>query len=253
MTKLIRMGAEFEARGQLVSEISKNDTSTEAELLERLGTKLDRLRTNIHDARKGISKLEHQVSHPDLGESVKSIELAGPCEACGCPRDISGWRPTSMPAKVYLSIPLPRLWHPRRKDLGHWLPRPTLLGWITLMLWMWYISESTMCDYYCHPLYAEFYDWPEEPEPRFGWALPTMLWRWSRIREFGPILLGPLWTLLVALARIIGQAFGWTDGFVDDFPTRSASHPQAKPVALDERIPRVSWGPDLSMMNDEYL
>ena len=249
LTALIRMGAEFEARDQILQGGPTDGASAEAVLLERLGSKLDSLRTNIHDARKGISKLEHQVSHSDGHEDQQALEITSSCKACGSPGQTSGSGPMSTPTRVYLAIPLPRFVQDRRKD--QWLPRPTLLGWVTLAFSLWYLSESAMCDHYCHPLYAEYYDWPEEPEPRFGYALPTMLWRWSRIREYGPVLFGPLWTLLVALVRILGQAFGLTDGFVDDQPLRSKGLP--RPIALDDRIPKPIWGPDLSMMDDEYL
>jgi hypothetical protein len=108
-----------------------------------------------------------------------------------------------------------------------------------------------MCYLYCHPLYAEYYEWPAEPEPRLGYALPTMLWRWSRIRDFGPVLLSPLWTFLVAIVRLWGQVLGLTDGFVDAVPAMPSTAP--KPIALDERMANTKWGPDLTMMDDEYL
>jgi hypothetical protein len=249
MTTLIRMGAEFEAREQILRGASRDDASTEAALLDRLGSKLDRLRTNIHDARKGISKLEHQVSHADRPEDQQAMEMTSSCKSCGSPRAGLESAPISTPTRVYLAVPLPRFFHDKRK--GHWLPRPTLLGWATLAFSIWYLSESAMCDRYCHPLYAEYYEWPEEAEPRFGYALPTMLWRWSRAREFGPLLLGPLWTLLVAFVRIIGQVFGLMDGFVDDLPSKSKDLP--RPVTFDERMANPRLGPDLSMMNDEYM
>ena len=249
ITTLIRMGAEVEAREQILRGGPKDDASAEAILLDRLGSRLDQLRTNIHDARKGISKLEHQVSHSNVAEEQQALASGSSCQTCGSPRNALGTLPTSTQTRFYLAVPLPRFFHDRQKR--HWLPRPTLLGWVILAISLWYLSESAMCDRYCHPLYAEYYDWPEEPEPRFGYALPTMFWRWSRIREFGPILLGPLWTLLVAFVRILGQAFGLTDGFVDDLPSRPKGLP--KPIAFDERIPKPNWGPDLRMMNDEYL
>jgi hypothetical protein len=253
MTTLIRIGAEAEARDQLLG-LSENDPMDEAELLERLGTKLERLRTNIHDARKGISKLEHQVTCPDSGQPLQPSMKNGPCDACGCPRTTSGLdaAPDTAPAdsNMYLAIPIPRLFHRRRKDLGHWIPRPTRLGWITLIAWCWYISESTMCELYCHPLYADHYDWPSEREPEFPWALPTMLWRWSGIRKAGPALLGPLWMLLVAVVRIVGQAFGLTDGYVDN-PYKLVGG--SSPAGFETSGASENGAIDFSMMNDEYI
>lgn len=249
MTTLIRMGAELEAREQMTRGGREENASAESELLERLGSKLNQLRINIHDARRGISKLEQQVSHSEGCGDQQASENASSCQACGHVHAGLESPRTSHPSRVYLVVPLPRFFHGRRE--GHWLPRPTLLGWISLAFSLWFLSESAMCDRYCHPLYAEYYEWPEEPEPRFGYALPTMLWRWSRIREFGPALRGPLWTLIVAFGRLFGQVFGLTDGFVDDTPGRPSNVP--KPTTLDERMPKTKWGPDLSMMDDEYL
>ena len=223
MTTLIRMGAESEARDQIAAG------EDDAVMLERLGSKLDRLRTNIHDARKGISKLEHQVAD---GHGMDSSN--------------SQWTPTNGPYKVYITIPVPRFFHDWRK--GQLLPRPTLLGWIWLISWAWYLSESVMCYNYCHPAYAEFYDWPSEPEPVFPFALPTMLWRWSGLAYALPLLLGPVWTLLVALTRLLGQVLGLSDGFVDAVPRKAASR-----IAKATQSPAQGLGLELSMTNDEYV
>jgi len=237
MTTLIRMGTDFDARKKLGGGVG-SDASAEAELLERLGTKLDRLRTNIHDARKGISKLEHQVSHsePPAAESTAPTPQLNTASA---------------DAKIYLVIRLPRFFRDKRP--GQWLPRPTALGWICLIFSTWYLAESAMCRQHCHPTYAEFYDWPDEPEPTWGIALPVMLWRWSRLGSILPVLLGPIWAMLVALFRIMAQAGGWSDGFVDGWPAKAASAAQTAAGKLGEAVDGgAGLGNDLSMMNDEF-
>jgi len=255
MTTLLRMGAEFEARKTLDSGQDKDKQDglgTESELLERLGTKLERLRTNIHDARKGISKLEYQVSQPQEHEHIGTglgaeIVKTGngqlgsiPCQTCGCPRGSSSaslptilfptlFSSSNSHSKLYLPLPIPRLWHPPRKGsrLG-WLPRPTPLGYLTLTLWLWYLLESVLCGWYCHPEYAEYYVWPDTPgdrrerydrygkrEMRWGWLLWTLLGRWmERSWMAGLGRLG--WVVLRTLVRWVGMAAGWTDGFASD-------------------------------------
>ena len=182
MTTLLQMGAEIEARDLNPSQPNDKEaspkTGTETELLERLGTKLERLRTNIHDARKGISKLEHQVSQPSQDTKAENslFKASGdgpqpgsiPCQSCGCPRGTSSSAspsiiPTNLltsPSRLYLAIPIPRLWHPLRKHQQQqqqpwpWrspLPRPTWLGYLILTLWLWYLSESVLCRRYCLP------------------------------------------------------------------------------------------------------
>jgi hypothetical protein len=204
LTTLIRMGAESEAREQLIRDHLGAEPIAEAELLERLGGKLERLRTNIHDARKGISKLEHQVSSEPSSTAV-SLKRPGVCTTCGSPPYLIA---------INLPFPIPHLYHTPKSGL--YLPRPTWLGWLTILAWLWYFSEQAMACVYSHPLYTDHsYAWPSEPEPSFPLVLPTMVWRWSGRRVI-PTLLGPFWWLLVAIVRVIGQALGWTDGFVDD-------------------------------------
>lgn len=148
-------------------------------------------------------------------------------------------------------------------------PQPTLLGWLVLLLLLYWFLESTTCEFYCHPLYADRYDWPAEPEPTMGTALPTVLYR-TFLRPGGPPrgpgrssaspltstwnfgfglgwiwhwLLAPLWTLVVALHRIVAQMAGWSDGFVDsDHSRRTVFASPSNPADFD-----------FSMTNDEIL
>ncbi|KAL9617791.1 MAG: hypothetical protein Q9160_007445 [Pyrenula sp. 1 TL-2023] len=244
MTALIRMGAQLDA-SDLQNEASPV-FGTETELLERLGTKLDRLRTNIHDARKGISKLEHQVSNAN-GQAESGAPRSpskGPCQTCGCPSSslTSPRNPALFPAntaqKVYLAFPIPRIMQDRKPN--HWAPRLTLLGCLVCFLAVWFLSEKVTCAYYCHPLYAEFYSWPLEPEPMPGVALPTMLWRWV-VRPW----LRPILSILWPVIKAVGMMLGVWDGFADG--------PSVKGSFVGRASSAVGTGPDLSMMNDEYL
>ena len=55
--------------------------------------------------------------------------------------------------------------------------------------------------------------------------------------------------MLTFLVRFIAQVFGFLDGFTGGGSTGAVR----QPVSRDARIPRPAWGPDLSMMDDEYL
>lgn len=244
MTTLIHLGGEEDA---LVASQGRSDP--EADLLERLGSKLERLRTNIHDARKGISKLEHQVSGPDgnEGQMLTSIALPPTTRRLSYtqPSSILGVPITYLP----LSLPIPLLFHPRK--LNQIFPRPTRLGYLTLVLWTWYLTESTMCEIYSHPTYADRYTWPSEPEPVFPYVLPTMLYRWFLRGNV-------LWTIFVAILRAVGMLVGWTDGFAS-----SAGKDGAKVVAsvtknvervVESVLPRsVGTWTEMGICDDEYI
>lgn len=129
------------------------------------------------------------------------------CPQCGASPD----------GRIYASIPLPLLWrrehHQDSTRTGH-RTRPTTLGYLTLLTIAWFLTESTLCDYYCHPLVAEVCtgNCLLPNAPRFPFVLPTMLWRWLR----GEAILGPLVTVSVAVMRLLLQVWGGWDGFVDD-------------------------------------
>jgi hypothetical protein len=163
---------------------------------DRINSKLQTLIHSIHDARTGLNGLEDHMS-----PETKQLE-GGCCETCGAHSN----------GKVYVSIPLPRLW--RRDPISHRI-QPTYLGWTLLVAITWYISESTMCDYYCHPTVAEVCEgYCLRPDaPRFPFTIPTMLWRWSHLS----VILSPLLTIFVALVRLLAQLLGLWDGYVDDY------------------------------------
>lgn len=192
------------------SELARLQTETETETqpeekdtqsLDRMNSKLQSLIHSIHDARTGLDGLERHIS-PEGDANSKQRE-GGHCKTCGAHDD----------GRVYVSIPLPRLW---RRDPVSQRIHLTYLGWGLLAGILWYISESTMCDYYCHPTVAEVCDgYCLRPDaPRFPFTIPTMLWRWSHLS----VILSPLWTILVALFRLLAQLLGLWDGYVDDMP-----------------------------------
>lgn len=291
LTSLIKTGAEDEVirqRVQFEREEFENSTTAEVAFVSHLTSRMERLMSNLHEARKGISRLEQKVSHspcpPDSQiENLQQTVVAWQGKDSSQPHAVQlhqhgiGYDPKSRFPITYstFTVPIPLLFYPRRKEQGQFLPRPTLLGWITIAVWTWYITECTLCEIYCHPLYAERYVWPSHPEPEFPFVLPTMLWRWSHlgVLPLGPGLLGPIWRLLVALYRVVGMALGLIDGFVDDTTVRSpptvASGVRAAASVAAEATRSVlnvakslnmgPWPPsatealDLRMMNDEFI
>ncbi|BCS22447.1 uncharacterized protein APUU_30672A [Aspergillus puulaauensis] len=179
---------------------------------ERLGRKLRSLSDSFSYMKSGFNKLENQITHHNDSYTASldktSVKATGskptqPQQGCGCKTngDMRG------------VIPLPRLW-----DRGSvwWRTRPTRLGWCIIIALGWYFSESTMCDYYCHPLVESTCEGncllPDAP--RFPYVIPTMTWRWLHLSD----ILVPLWAIIIAFFRLFTQLLGLSDGYVDDEP-----------------------------------
>ena len=111
-----------------------------------------------------------------------------------------------------------------------------------------------MCEIYGHPLYAEKYVWPAQPEPEFPFVLPTMLWRWSHMDTLAPGLVGTLCRVIVAIYRVIGMSLGLTDGYVDGVsPGGGSQAALAQATKALEAAKDVISGVGESMMNDEFI
>lgn len=112
---------------------------------------------------------------------------------------------------------------------------------------------------YCHPLYAStmvgYGVDIDAPEPPF--VLFKVLYRKTPL---GTIIY-PFFAILKFLTRIIASCIGYLVGFVlgDDESDVAGGGGTVMgrgapvPVSRDARIPRPVWGPDLSLMDDEYL
>ncbi|PYI10133.1 hypothetical protein BO78DRAFT_394227 [Aspergillus sclerotiicarbonarius CBS 121057] len=254
--------------------------------LDRLNEKLKSLAENIQKVKTGLDGLEVQVSRD---ADVLAALPSGPrgkrskqhsCENCNMEHD----------GRVYALVSLPRLW---RRDPVSRRIRPTRLGWCSLILLLWFYSESTMCDFYCHPSISDTCQGncllPDAP--CFPYVIPTMLWRWLHLSS----IFTPLWTVTIALVRLLAQVLGFWDGYVEEaprpvnltgeirihgrvtnFPTAAATSrgffsppklwsEKGQPV-VPEAVPELrvevedipvrqasSWGDDGSMDDDEFI
>lgn len=175
--------------------------------MERFNAKLESLARNIDHIKTGFDGFEDLIkkdadilSRATSPENHKKRHRHTNCENCGAHDN-----------RLYAYIPLPYLW---RRDPISGRIRPTRLGWCTLLFIVWLFSESTMCDYYCHPTYATIcHDDCLNPDaPQFPFVIPIMLWRWSHLST----VLTPLFTLIIAFFRLVAQLLGLWDGYVDD-------------------------------------
>lgn len=272
---LIKDGAEeeFIRQRQRAPEGGEDSNNSEVAFIGHLTSRMERLMSNLHEARKGISRLEQKVSHAPLDEQKALVPTTllvsdQPCNVCGHTLDsqphvhsytkVDSWMPM---AYSVVTLPIPLLIYPRQKGERGILRRPTWLGWLTLTIWTWYLIECIMCELYARPLYAERYVWPTEPEPEYPLVLPTMILRWSCFDELAP----GLWRVIVAFYRMIGMMLGFHDGFVEDLKPRVSADPITTAAAT--QVTKAAWNavrnflpgggygaePDLSMMNDEII
>lgn len=229
-------------------------------------SRLSNLVPSLRETKKGLASLERAVSAPatptvpkaltqqprypnrDLstedGECTEAGEFHDfiwPCERCGCPAALS--RSSARNARAYdydfdlarISIPIPRLWRWRHDS---WRPRLTWPGVVVFTLWLLWIGEMWARDRYCRKLFAEtmvgYGVDLNAPEPPF--VLAKVLWRKLGIG------------IVFDIVRFFASVLGWVAGFGG-----AGTGATREPVSRDQRIPKPEWGPDLSMMDDEYL
>lgn len=191
---------------------SDSKDSSDMKASESLGRKLRSLSESFSYVKSGFNKLENQITHHNdsytASLSKPAVKATGSKPAQtrqGCECKTNG--------DTRGVISLPRLW-----DRGSvwWRVRPTRLGWCILIALGWYFSESTMCDYYCHPIVESTCEGncllPDAP--RFPYVIPTMTWRWLHLSD----ILIPLWAIIIAFFRLFTQLLGLSDGYVDDEP-----------------------------------
>jgi hypothetical protein len=264
MTNLIKTGAEDEYLQQKHFDAQNGDdtTTNEVAFISHLTSRMERLMTNLHEARRGISRLEQKVAHAPESENDLTVSQPQSSDICTTCNDgslrqthshtrnvisTSGWIPTMY---TTFTLPIPLLFWPRGKN--NLLPRPTWLGCFVLSIWTWYVLECAMCELYCRPVVAEYYVWPKRREPEFPFVLPTMV-----SRSIGLEWLAGIGKLLVAIWRMFSISLGWSDGFVEDNmgPGMGGSvvGKVTKSVVdvVTSVLPNVAQ--DYAMMNDEFL
>ncbi|OCT49047.1 hypothetical protein CLCR_04520 [Cladophialophora carrionii] len=301
LTTLIRTSAEDEVlalrqRNDAVAPTVRGDevgSTSDVAFIGHLTSRMERLMSNLHEARKGISRLEQKVSHApsvtvtSMDQQTQALvavhDPSQPCAVCG--RSNDDLTPHDHPLAPIITsflgfpityttftLPVPLLFHPRtiatpqgsNSKMLTLLPgRPTWLGYLILTFWTWYILECIMTELYARPLYAERYPFPPPgvTEPEFPFVLPTMLCRGIfgqygfAVLEMLGNMLGGAYKVLVAVYRVFAMAVGWSDGFVDD---ERAKHVVAAATRSAIKVAQsIVSGADgsegLSMMNDELV
>ena len=140
---------------------------------DRMNKSLQTGLLGIQSAKRGIERLENEVSHADSKRHSHShdVNVSLVCAAChGHPSEGTGSGTLS-----YLHLPMPRLW---RRQRGF---KFTLLGGLLFLLSLWYIVESSMCFFFCKPEYCypgKPCDWSMD-DPHWGYSIPVKLDQWT--------------------------------------------------------------------------
>ena len=140
---------------------------------------------------------------------------------------------------MHLTFPLPRLWcWPRECSR----PRLTWLGLMVLVWVLWSIVESWAREVYCHKLFASSmvgYG-VDITAPKPPLVIFKVIWaKWGLREVVAENLVGRVvWKFVMAVV-----------GYFVDFVFGG----EQVPLDRDRRIPPPPRGPDISMMNDEYL
>ncbi|KAM7211439.1 hypothetical protein V8F06_013170 [Rhypophila decipiens] len=138
---------------------------------DRMNKSLQTGLLGIQTAKRGIERLENEVSHVDSKRLSHNHDLnvSLVCPVC------QGHATEGKGTLTYLHLPVPRLWD-RRKGFKF-----TWFGLMLFLLSLWYIAESTMCFYFCKPQYCypgKPCDWSMD-DPHWGYAIPVKLDQWS--------------------------------------------------------------------------
>ncbi|GAB7363078.1 hypothetical protein MBLNU230_g3370t1 [Neophaeotheca triangularis] len=188
---------------------AEKDRRQEDMAIDAMNRHLRLARTSVKEADRGMRRLENRVDHLDNAVLTKakaddkpttqistkpttqppsSTTLVAPpktkdhCPTCGH-RNGSAWRAlwTELTSCFYTTSPSSRIGI-----------RLTTLGLITLLTLLWYLLETTLCSYYCHPLYAKSMcgSGCDPDAPRYPFVLPTLLfrpvrWLWRPVLDSG--------------------------------------------------------------------
>ena len=250
---------------------------TDLQSYTHLLSRLTNLAPSIRASKKQIASLQRAVSAPPstnrrrnrsqslTDQSSEPCNEAGefhdfiwPCARCGCPGQPSEPLPPALLTirnsldTTTLTIPIPRLWTWPKSS---WRPRLTWLGLLTFLAWILVYAEFWARERFCHPLYASSmvgYG-VDINAPRPPWVLAKVIYRYTAVGS----ILTPIYHAARIITKLVSAFVGYIIGFMFGDETHASAAGGAAatklPVSRDARIPKPVWGPDLSLMDDEYL
>lgn len=152
---------EKDDKGQPLS-VEERERRQEILAIERMNKTIKSGLVSIRDAKRGIERLEDQISATP--EPLKHNHDLDSCPKCAAESKESSF--------YHLTILIPRLCS---RDPTRWTGvRFTWVGLLIALFTAWFLMESATCELICHPTYASTNNWHPD-DPFWGQALPTLL------------------------------------------------------------------------------
>lgn len=167
---------------QLLTQEDK-DRRQEKLAVEAMNKHLRAARSSIKDANRGLRRVENRIETAEerkartvTNTDTVLAQTAKPHVHCTChSRNAGGawwslWTECRSFFYTYGTEPAAEY---------SWLTiRPTWLG-LAVLLWLtWYLSETTLCAYFCNPRFASWVDdYPDPDAPEYPFVIPTLVFR----------------------------------------------------------------------------
>ena len=251
---------------QAVTTTSRSSRLSDLQTYTHLLSRLTNLGPSLRASKNQIASLERIISTSPAPNAIQTTtdrntdqaecpeagefhDFIWPCQRCGCPGRMD---PDLSPLLTFrdnittFSLPIPRLWYWRSKH--DWRPRLTWLGLVTLLACSLCWAEMWAQARFCHPIYARSmvgYG-VDINAPRPPFVLAKVLYKHTALGT----VVAPFYHLVRVVVKLVAGLVGYFMGFAVGGEGETQ---QQQPASRDQRIPRPAWGPDLGMMDDEYL
>ena len=260
------LSSEPSPSSQAVTTTSRSSRLSDLQSYPPLLSRLTNLAPSLRASKNQIASLERTISTSPSTNQTQTVaerdqdecteagefhDFIWPCQRCGCPGRMEPDLQPLLDLRDHITsvtVPVPRLWRWRRGDRR---PRLTWLGLCTLVAWALYCGEMWARARFCHPIYARSmvgYG-VDIHAPRPPFVLAKVLYAHTALGT----LAAPFYHSARVLVRLVARLLGYLVGFVAGDGGEAGGVGRRLPVSRDERIPRPEWGPDLRLMDDEYL
>ncbi|KAF2724595.1 hypothetical protein K431DRAFT_282023 [Polychaeton citri CBS 116435] len=188
---------------------AEKERRQESLTMEEMNKHLRAARTSVKDANKNLRRVENRFEEPGVTSTKALLDTSSQpnhllkrekhgkilCPTCGYKGYENVWRAlwTELMEQFYV------------RDPSSQLPKPfqirfTWLGLFSLLCIGWFVSETTLCSFFCHPMEAITMEgYGVNPDaPRFPFVIPTLFfrptrWLWKPLFDAFAAILSLMW------------------------------------------------------------